>query len=170
MKRSSRGSERSRVKPKVRNKLIIGDPKPAFAVRPAAHQSPESRTVNKSNVKYLNMQLRNARGKVKLADGTRFDRNVRATGDRAKAVYGSRKKAMKRAYNIDPNTNKPTSKSTRLVSATDPGTDKKRKAKATKGNMTAKPRNTNTSGTNSIGQVFSPERPRSRRRNNTFMY
>ncbi len=166
MKRSSRGSERSRVKPKVRNRLIIGDPKPAFAVRPAAHQSPESRTVNKSNVKYLNMQLRNAKGKVRLADGTRFDRNVRATGDRAKAVYGSKRKAMKRAYNIDPNTGE----SIRAFNTTNPGTDKKRKAKATKGNMTAKPRNTNTSGTNSIGQVFSPERPRSLRRKNTFIY
>ena len=163
MKRSSRGSERSREKPKVRNKLIIGDPKPAFAVRPAVHQSPESRTVNKSNIKYLNKQLSRAEGKVRLSDGTRFDRNVRATGDRAKAVYGSKRKAMKRVYNIDPNTN-------RLVSTTNPGTDKKRKAKATKGNMTIKPRNTNTSGTNSIGQVFSPERPRSRRRKNTFIY
>ena len=170
MKRSSRGSERSREKPKVRNKLIIGDPKPAFAVRPAVHQSPESRTVNKSNIKYLNKQLSRAEGKVRLSDGTRFDRNVRATGDRAKAVYGSKRKAMKRAYNIDPNTGKSISKSTRLVSTTNPGTDKKRKAKATKGNMTAKPRNTNTSGTNSIGQVFSPERPRSRRRKNTFIY
>jgi hypothetical protein len=166
MKRSSRGSERSRVKPKVRNKLIIGDPKPAFAVRPSAHQSPESRTVTKSNIKSLNMQLRNAKGKVRLADGTRFDRNVRATGDRAKAVYGSKRKAMKRAYNIDPNTGE----SIRAFNTTNPGTDKKRKAKATKGNMTAKPRNTNTSGTNSIGQVFSPERPRSRRRKNTFIY
>tara|TARA_Y100000401_G_scaffold3300_1_gene2355 strand:+ start:5150 stop:5662 length:513 start_codon:yes stop_codon:yes gene_type:complete len=170
MKRSSRGSERSREKPKVRNKLIIGDPKPAFAVRPAVHQSPESRTVNKSNIKYLNKQLSRAEGKVRLSDGTRFDRNVRATGDRAKAVYGSKRKAMKRVYNIDPNTNKSTSKSTKLVSTTNPGTDKKRKAKATKGNMTIKPRNTNTSGTNSIGQVFSPERPRSRRRKNTFIY
>ena len=151
MKRSSRGSERGKVKPKVRNKLIIGDSKPAFMVRPEAHQSIASRTVTKSNMKFLNNRLADLGGKIRLADGSKFDRNIRATGDRAKAVYGSTKKAMKHVYNIDS------------------GTDKRRKARTTKGSMKVKARDKNTSGTNSIGQVFSPERPRSRRRKRTLI-
>ena len=152
MKRSSRGSERGKSKPRVRNRLIIGDSKPAYMVRPSAHQSIASTTVTRSNKKRLNKQIKALDRPIKLYDGSTLKREIRPKSDRAKAVYGSRKKAMRKAYMSDGT-----------------GTNKKRKARTTRGSMKLKPRDTNTSGTNSIGQVFSPERPRSRRRKRTLI-
>lgn len=88
---------------------------------------------------------------IRLADGSKFKRKVRAKGDRAAKVYGSTRKAMRQSF------------------VTDPVTGKKKKAKVSGNNVTFKVKDRNTSGTNSIGQVFSPERPRSRRRKDTFI-
>ena len=133
----------------------MGDYKPAMMLRDQSKaEGNTSPRLEANEVKRANFYIDRAKPKttIRLADGSKFKRKVRAKGDRAAKVYGSARKALRQSF------------------VTDPVTGKKKKAKVSGNNVTFKVKDRNTSGTNSIGQVFSPERPRSRRRNNTFMY
>lgn len=154
MKRSSRGSKKNKMKPRVKNRLTMGDYKPAMMLRDQSKaQGNTLPRLEANEVKRANFYIDRAKPKttIRLADGSKFKRKVRAKGDRAAKVYGSTRKALRQSF------------------VTDPVTGKKKKAKVSGNNVTFKVKDRNTTGTNSIGQVFSPERPRSRRRKDTFI-
>ena len=154
MKRSSRGSKKNKMKPRVKNRLTMGDYKPAMMLRDESKaQGNALPRLEANDVKRANFYIDRTKPNttIRLADGSKFKRKVRAKGDRAAKVYGSTRKAMRQSF------------------VTDPVTGKKKKAKVSGNNVTFKVKDRNTSGTNSIGQVFSPERPRSRRRKDTFI-
>ena len=153
MKRSSSGSQskKNRSRKLVKNRLQIGDSRLSISTHPGNRDTVPK--ITRSNVGMQNFYADNTSGsRMKQVDGGTFKKEIRPKSDRAKAVYGSRKKAMRKAYMSDGT-----------------GTNKKKKSRTTRGSMKLKPRDTNTSGTNSIGQVFSPERPRSRRRKRTLI-
>ena len=106
-KHSSSGSQ-SGGKRYVKNKLQIGDAKPNFGVKPemrsVGSQHASYNKINSSNVGINNIYANQSNKAVKLTDGTKMKKEVRATSPRAAEVYGSKKKAMKKSYERPPKT------------------------------------------------------------------
>ena len=104
--RRSQGQSRRLVK----NKLRIGDAKLTATVRndqrAVGSQYADYNKINKSNVGLQNFYA-DALPKAKrqpLVDGTKFKKEIKAKGQRAAEVYGSRSKALANSYRRDKTT------------------------------------------------------------------
>jgi hypothetical protein len=104
MNSRQRASQGSNLKSKryVKNKLQIGDSRPTMGIKPenraVGSQYASYNKVNKSNQGISNFYADQSNKSVKLADGTKFKKEVRARSPRASQVYGNKSKAMKASY------------------------------------------------------------------------
>ena len=109
MKGSSRGSQGSPAMKKkryVKNKLQIGDSRPNMMTKPDARSTQMRLTAGTAAAaNHLVNQTAPGLKKVKMQDGSKFKKEVRARSPQAASVYGSKKKAMKNSY--EKVTNKP---------------------------------------------------------------
>ena len=111
MKRGQKSS-RTQSRKLVKNKLQIGDPKLTISVKPenraVGSQYASYNKINKSNVGYQNFladQLPKAK-RLPLVDGSKFKKEVKAKGQRATEVYGSRGRALAASFRRDKTTGK----------------------------------------------------------------
>ena len=140
MKGSSRGSQGSPAMKKkryVKNKLQIGDSRPNMMTKPDARSTQMRLTAGTAAAaNHLVNQTAPGLKKVKMQDGSKFKKEVRARSPQAASVYGSKKKAMKNSYEKtvrDPTKLKGTNtKKTRADAAAKEGGLKKRSSRPRK--------------------------------------
>ena len=104
--KASSASQGMKKKKYVKNKLQIGDSRPNIMTKPDGRDS-QMRLTSGSVGRANNLVDQTAKGtkKVRLQDGSKMKKEVRARSPRAASVYGSKKKAMKASY--EKVTNKP---------------------------------------------------------------
>ena len=102
MKGSSRGSQSgSNLKTKryVKNKLQIGDSRPNIMTKPEGRSTQMRLTAGTAAAaNHLIDQTAPGQKEIKMQDGSKFKKEVRARSPQAVTAYGSKKKAMKNSY------------------------------------------------------------------------
>ena len=102
MKGSSRGSQASsgrKTKRYVKNKLQIGDSRPNIMSKPDSRSTQMRLTAGTAAAaNHLIDQTAPGLKEVKMQDGSRFKKEVRARSPQAISAYGTKRKAMKNSY------------------------------------------------------------------------
>ena len=140
MKGSSRGSQSGsnrKTKRYVKNKLQIGDSRPNIMTKPEGRSTQMRLTAGTAAAaNHLIDQTAPGQKEIKMQDGSKFKKEVRARSPQAITAYGSKKKAMKNSYEKtvrDPTKLKGTNtKKTRADAAAKEGGLKKRSSRPRK--------------------------------------
>ena len=103
--KASQGSQRTKSRRLVKNKVMIGDARLNAGIKPDARgAAPRVSAGSVARENHLASQFPDKAKRLGRTDGTKFKREIAAKKNRATQVYGSRKAALKASYRKDKTT------------------------------------------------------------------